>query len=178
MAGKPVQDVRKTQPLNVRKTRTEAEGITDQVRQTKEPDLKASPSTAKQTAVEPPVEIPPPAEKKKRPAKEKKPATGNHAALIKHFCDGWQQRHGLKYPFCGAKDGAAASAILKALDDDLNRATGIADAFLDDPDDWLKGKHNLAMLRSRLTQYLESDNGSQAAELKKAEQQFLAEFGR
>jgi hypothetical protein len=80
---------------------------------------------------------------------------GDHAKLIAFFCQGWLERFGNAYDFKGGKDGSAAKRILKACGDDLDRATRIISAYLDDDDQFISKKgHTLAMLSSEINGYL------------------------
>ncbi len=86
-------------------------------------------------------------------------ASSAHRQLVVHFCDAWQAKFGAKYPFARGKDAARVTAILGAVDQDVDRAKRIVDAYLADPDSWLSEQgHSLAVMASsaRLPKYVAS----------------------
>lgn len=81
--------------------------------------------------------------------------TGNHAALVKWFCDSWEKKYGEKYPFLGGKDGEHVKWILNQVNDDLERAKRIVTGYLASEDEFfVKDRHGLGTLKSQFRRFI------------------------
>lgn len=87
--------------------------------------------------------------------KPRKEPTGEHSALVKYFCDRWQERYGLKYPFADGKDGSHIRRILGHVDKDLSRAKRIVDSYIEDDDKfYVDDRHSIGLLLSQIRKFL------------------------
>ena len=75
------------------------------------------------------------------------------------FCAAWEKQYGSKYPFAGAKDVAAASAIWESLEGDMSRGRRLIAAYLSDGHDFYIG-HPLGLLRMNLARFSAMANGA------------------
>ncbi len=87
-----------------------------------------------------------------------------HATLVTRFCEAWARKNrGQKYPFKG-KDAAHLRDVLKAVDGDLARATGVVDAYLASTDPFfVRGGHKLGLLVADLPRFLAARAGTPVA---------------
>lgn len=84
-----------------------------------------------------------------RPDKNTNPA---HKQFIEGFVDRWENAHGTKYPFAGGKDARAVKEILAAVNNDLEKALRIVDAYLLDDERFVSG-HPLSKLPQGVAKY-------------------------
>lgn len=77
--------------------------------------------------------------------------TGPQAEFIRAFEAEFLRTRGQPYVFGGAKDGAAAARIVKAVG--LEKATRYAALFLSDSDPWIQGHPEIAVMAGRLNRY-------------------------
>ncbi len=87
--------------------------------------------------------------------------TSAHPALTAYFCGRWSELigGGGSYAFDGKRDGQAIKRILEAVDNDLDRAKQVVDAYLTDDDEWIRNNgsgRGLMLLAShaRLQKYV------------------------
>ncbi|MGE5610007.1 MAG: hypothetical protein ACM359_12190 [Bacillota bacterium] len=86
-------------------------------------------------------------------SKPRKEPTGDHAELIRHFVGGWKAKYGTEYVMA-AKDGVAASNLLKAAGGTLTRAVAIVDRFLGCDDPFIvKQRHPLPLLVNQINRF-------------------------
>lgn len=85
----------------------------------------------------------------RRAKRERNPATGDHAEVMRHFCESWERRYRAKYSPCGAKDGAAVKRIIQANGGDVGLSSQMIDRFIACDDPFLEKQHHpLAWLGS------------------------------
>jgi hypothetical protein len=81
--------------------------------------------------------------------------------LIDYFCAIHQAKFDHKYTVSGARDGQIFKTLL--ADHSLDTLKTCIQAFFDDQDEWLNGKRTIAVLRSRVNQYIQQLSTQQAA---------------
>ncbi|HEV7298698.1 MAG TPA: hypothetical protein VGN72_04975 [Tepidisphaeraceae bacterium] len=80
--------------------------------------------------------------------------SGDHHALIRHFCEAWRGRYGLSYTFNGPKDGKHVQWILSAVVGDLSAAQRVIDDYISDDDPFVfERRHPIGLLVSNFNKY-------------------------
>ena len=93
--------------------------------------------------------------------------SSEHNQLIRFWCDTYQERVGVRYPFNGGKDGATVKWLRSMYTDDEIRTFMVA--FFDMEDEWIEDKgHSLGLLRSCLPKVIQFVRRGQQQVPKKA----------
>lgn len=126
----------------------------DDTERTKRDDISASAETRDKPAK--------PLEKPKEARVKKKP-TGPHHELIQHFCDLWHERYDAKYPFADGRDGEHVKWILAQVNQNLEAAKVIVEAYLADDDVFFqKDRHSIGVLKSQFRKFITSEPATRA----------------
>ncbi|MGC4032187.1 MAG: hypothetical protein QM754_10740 [Tepidisphaeraceae bacterium] len=97
-------------------------------------------------------ETSPPPPKAKPTRSDAKQPSGDHAAAIARFCDGWKRLYGAGYVFAKGKDGKHVKDLLTAVG--AERLNTIIDAYLSDADTYVTtARHPISLLASRVNRY-------------------------
>lgn len=80
--------------------------------------------------------------------------------LIEYFCSAYQQTIGAKYTVSGGRDGKIFKSLLN--DHSLDTIRAAIDQFLADDDEWLRGKRDVPVFRSRVNRYVQEMNAPAA----------------
>jgi hypothetical protein len=90
-----------------------------------------------------------------RARKPRKEPTGDHAKIIKHFCDSWKSKYGTKYPFLDGRDGKHVKWIREKLNDELQAVLETINRFFESEDQFItKDRHSLGMLVSQFRKFI------------------------
>jgi len=80
--------------------------------------------------------------------------------LMEYFCSAYQQTIGAKYSVSGGRDGKIFKSLLN--DHSLDTLRAAIDQFLADDDEWLRGKRDVPVFRSRVNRYVQEMNAPAA----------------
>jgi len=82
--------------------------------------------------------------------------------ILEAFCSAYLEKFGVKYTVSGGRDGAIIKNLL--ADHSAEMLTRCITSFFADTDQWLVGKYNLPVFRSRINQYVQETTPAKAPE--------------